>query len=90
MADLKDFELAKRSRTFWGEQLDMAQVMGERQHIEHAARKYFDAADWLVRLHDAAAKARRIPARNELLRRIADKRKHIVRHRASRIHIRRS
>ena len=52
-----DFQLATRRANFWGEQLDIAELLGEQRYIEHAARMYFDAAQWLTRLAVADIKA---------------------------------
>jgi hypothetical protein len=57
MADQKDFLFATRGAEFWSEQLDIAELMGDEKHIAHAARKFFGATKYLVRLAVDSIKA---------------------------------
>jgi len=50
MPNQTDFQLATRRAKFWGDQLDIAELLGEQSYIEHAAEMYFGAAQWLVRI----------------------------------------
>jgi hypothetical protein len=57
MADLN--ELAERGAKFWGEQLDIAELMGNPQHQEHAFRRYLSEAKWLADIEVARFKAQK-------------------------------
>ena len=55
-----DFQLATRRANFWRDQLDIAELLGEQRYIEHAARMYFDASGWLVRIAIEDIKAQEV------------------------------